>query len=176
MKVRPLLSGLAVVLLLGAEDKPTLKEFTSREGGFSVQVPGEMKETVKNVKSPGGKNEVQRTYTYAPSPNTVYLLLDRDMAALKKADAETVAKALDNSRKAAEQALKGKLLGEKKVTLGKHPGLEFQIESAQLGVYRSRVYIADGRMYQITVMGPRDVVTSKTADDYLQSFKLLDRK
>jgi hypothetical protein len=167
-----LLSGLVVVLLLGAEDKPTLKKFTSEEGGFSVQVPGDMKETVKNIKAPGGKEEMQRTYTYAPNPNTVYLILARDMAALKNASPETVNMALENGRKAAEQSLKGKLLNEKKLTLGKYPGLEFQIESAKLGVYRSRVYIVDGRMYQVTVMGPKDVVTSKTADEYMQSFKL----
>jgi hypothetical protein len=173
MKLRPLLSGLAVVLLLGAEDKPTLKEFTSRAGGFSVRVPGDMKETVKNVNAPGGKTEVQRTYLYAPSPAAVYLILDRDMSALAKANDATIQTALENGRKAAEKSLNGKLLSEKKVTLGKYPGLEFQIESAKLGIYRSRVYIADGRMYQVTVMGPKDFANSKTADEFLQSFKLV---
>ena len=175
MKARALLSGLAVVLLLGAEDTP-LKEFAPKEGGFSVRVPAEMKEAVKKVKGPGGKDEVQRTYTYAPNPSTVYLILDREMPALAKANAATVQTALENGRKAAEKSLNGKLLNEKKVTLGKYQGLEFLIESAQLGFYRSRVYIVDGRMYQVTIMGPKDVATSKAADEYLQSFKLREKE
>jgi hypothetical protein len=176
MKVRPLLSGLAVVLLLGADDPPKLKDFTPKEGGFSARVPGDMKETVKTVKGPGGKDEVQRTYAYAPNPSTVYLILDREMPALAKANAETVKLALENGRKAAEKSLNGKLLNQKKVSLGKYQGLEFLIESAKQGVYRSRVYIVDGRMYQVTILGPKDVATSKTADEYLESFKLREKE
>lgn len=176
MKVRAMLSGFVVVLLLGAEDKPTLKEFAPKEGGFSVRVPGDMKETVKKVKAPDGKDEVQRMYTFSPAPTTVYLILERDMAALANAKPATIQAALENSRKAAEESLKGKLLSEKKITLGKHPGLEFQVESAKLGVYRSRIYIADGRMYQVTVMGPKEVATSPTADEFLKSFKLVEKK
>ncbi len=172
MKIRALLSGLAVVFLLGAEDKPTLKEFAPKDAGFSVRVPGDMREAVKKVKGPGGKDEVQRTYTYAPNPSTVYLILDREMPALAKANAATIQTALENGRKAAEKSLNGKLLNEKKLSLGKYRGLEFQIESAKLGVYRSRVFIVDGRMYQVTVMGPKDAATSRTADEYLESFKL----
>ena len=56
-----------------------------------------------------------------------------------------------------------KLLNEKKVTLGKYQGLEFLIESAQLGFYRSRVYIVDGRMYQVSLTAPKEFVTSPAA-------------
>jgi hypothetical protein len=176
MKLRAMLTGLAVVLLLGADDPPTLKEFAPKEGGFTVRAPGDMKESVKKVAGPGGKDEVQRTYTYAPNPNTVYLILDREMPALAKATAATVQTALENGRKAAEKSLGGKLVKEKKVTLGPHQGLEFLIETAKQGFYRSRIYIADGRMYQITVMAPQDVATSKTADEFLESFKLREKE
>jgi hypothetical protein len=176
MKARALLTGLAVLLLLGADDPPALKEFAPKDGGFTVRAPGDMKETVKTVKGPGGKDEVQRTYTYAPNANTVYLILDREMPALARANAATVQMALENGRKAAEKSLSGKLIDSKDVKLGEHQGLEFLIDSAKQGYYRSRIYIVNGRMYQVTIMAPKDVATSKTADEYLESFKLKEKE
>ncbi len=176
MKLRALLTGLAVGLLLGADDPPTLKEFAPKDSDFTVRAPGDMKETVKKVSGAGGKEEVQRTYTYAPNPSTVYLILDREMPALAKANAATIQTALENGRKSAEKSLDGKLIEEKKVKLGEHQGLEFLIESAKQGFYRSRIYIVRGRMYQVTILGPKDAVTAKTADEYLESFKLKEKE
>jgi hypothetical protein len=174
MNLRPLLSGLAVVLLLGAEDKPTLKEFTSKEGGFSVKLPGKPKEKVQNVQAPSGKAEVQRTYVCASDPKATYYILDHGMQNLAGADRTTLNKVLEEGSKAAEKSLNGKLLNQKQVALGKYPGLEYQIESAKAGgVYRCRAYIVDGRMYLVTISGPKDLATSKTADEYLESFQLL---
>jgi hypothetical protein len=174
MNVRCLLAGLAL-LLLGAEDKPAeLKEFTSKAGGFSVKLPGEPRETLKDVKSPDGKTEVQRTYVCAPDPKTVYLVLDREMRAMANATPAAKKKILEAGRQSAEQVLMGKLLSEKEITLDKYPGLEFQIESKD-GVYRARAYIVDGRMYQVSLTAPKEVVNSKAADEYLGSFKLLKK-
>ena len=177
MKIRATLPGLVVLLLLGAEDKPAaLKEFTSAAAGFSVRVPGDMKETVKNVPSQDGKGGVRRTYICAPDPKVIYLVLQRDRPDLAKASPEAMNKALEEGSKSAEKALKGKLLGAaKKITLGKHPGREFQIESKD-GLYRSRVFVVDGRMYEVTILAPKEVATSKAADEYLDSFKLVEKK
>jgi hypothetical protein len=175
MKLRALLTGLAVVMLLGAADQPTLKEFTSKEGGFSVLLPGEPRETVKSIKAPDGKTEVQRTYVCAPDPKTVYLVLEREMRALANAGPEAAKKTLEAGCKSAEEVLKGKLISKEPITLGKHPGLEFRIESKD-GVYRARAYIVNGRMYQVTLTAPKDVVNSKAADEYLGSFKLREKE
>lgn len=171
MKIKPVLSGLAVVLLLGAEGAPALKEHTSREGGFSVRVPGDMREAVKSV-TRDGKAGTQRTYTCSPDPKVTYLVLVRDRPDLVEAGSEAVEKELEAAPRLAAQALKGKLLGEKPITLGEHPGREFQVECKE-GLYRARVYVVGGRLYEVTVLAPREVATSKTADEYLQSLKLL---
>jgi hypothetical protein len=177
MNARPLLSGLAVVLLLAAEDRPTLKEFTPKEGSFSVKLPGKPKEKVEDVQAPSGKVEVLRTYVCVPDLKTTYFIFDQGMQNLAGADDKTLNKVLEDGRKEAEKSLNGKPLNEKKVALGKYPGLEYRIESAKVGgVYRCRTYIVDGRMYQLTISGAKDVVTSKTADEYLESFKLLKKE
>lgn len=173
MKARAMLSGL-VVLLLAAEERPTLKEFTSREGGFSVRVPGEMKETVKTV-TRDGKSGEQRTYTYSPDPKVTYLVLVRDRPDLAEASTEAVEKELESAARSAAESLKGKLLSTKPITLGRYPGRELQVEPSD-GLYRARVFVAGGRLYEVTILAPKDVATAKAADEYLRSFKLRDKE
>jgi hypothetical protein len=173
MNARLLLLGLTAPLLLAAEDKPkaSLEEFTSKAGGFTVSMPGQPKETSKTSKTPSGKDSKQLTYA-VDQKSSAFLVIVTDMPDLAKADPDTLNGALERGRQAAEASIKGKLLGEKKIKLGNHPGLDFQISSPRFGIYRSRIYIADGRLYQVIVLGPKEVATSKQADEFLESFKL----
>jgi hypothetical protein len=174
MNARLLLLGLAAPLLLAAEDKPKapLEEFTSRAGGFTVLMPGKPKEKEQTVKTPAGK-EIKRLSYLIDQKTSGYLVFVSDIPGLDKADAKALDKALEDGRKRAEASTKGKLLSEKKVKLeDKHPGLEFQISRPKNGIYRSRIYIANGRLYQLVVFGPKEVATSELADKFLDSFKL----
>jgi hypothetical protein len=174
MNARLLLLGLAAPLLLAAEDKPkaALEEFTSKAGGFTVAMPGKPKETSKTSKTAAGQETKQLTWILQQK-DSAFLVIVTDVPNLAKADAATLNTVLEQGRKGAVAAMKGKLLSEKKVKLGKHPGLEFQIDAPKVGgIYRSRIYIADGRLYQVTVFGPKEVATSKQADRFLNSFKL----
>lgn len=158
----PLVLVLTVPAL--AEDKPW-KEFTSKEAGFTVLFPGKPKLS---------KQEVAGTTVLQYSVET-------DGASYAVAYAELPAKApeikkvLDGARDGAVRNTKGKLVSESEITLGKdkHPGREILVEVAENVFLRQRFFLVDGqKMPQVIVAGKKEVVSSKDADRFLDSFKL----
>jgi hypothetical protein len=146
--------------------------FTSKEGGFSVLMPGKPTEKVTTAKDPAGR-DVETTLFIVDLKTVAYLASYTERPDLATVTADGKNAALENGRDAVVKGLNGKLLTDKRITLGNNPGREFQIEVPNLGVYRSRTYLVGGRFYQVVVMGPQDVATSKAADQFLDSFKLL---
>src|SRR5262249_27644041 len=84
---------------------------------------------------------------------------------------------LDSSRDGAVTNLRGKLAGEKDIKLGKYFGREGQIEvSGGKRLFRARVFLVEQRLYQVVIFGTKKAGTSKLADRFLDSFKLVHRK
>jgi hypothetical protein len=178
MRSRLLVLALVLPLLLAArQNQPELefKEFSPEEGGFTILLPGVPKEQTRKEKGPGGKEEsTLHLFTVDLKTSTsayqVAYTVDPNLA---KADADALKGMLERVRRGAEDSLRGKLLSEKKITLEeKYPGVEIQVEIPEGRVYRSRVYVVEDRLYQMTVLGPKDVTQSKEADQFLDSFKL----
>src|SRR5262249_19416768 len=73
----------------------------------------------------------------------------------------------------ANKGTDGKLLEEKDLTVGleKYAARDVLIEKPT-GCLRNRIVIAGNRLYQVMVQGPKDVVTSPSADRYLASFEV----
>ena len=159
-----------VLTSASAQDKPAWKTFTSKEGRFSVLLPGEPKETKQNIGS-ADKMVIQTQYLIEQG-NLGYLVSFQDTPGLEKP--EMHAKVLDNGRDGAVKNLNGKLLSETKLTLDKkYIGLECLIDVPKFkGLYRLRMFIVGDRLYQLVVLGPKEVVTSKESDQYLDSFQL----
>jgi hypothetical protein len=169
MRIRYPVLLLFVPLLMAAQQAPPaveLKEFSSKEGGFTVLLPGTPSASVQK-----SKDLVNHIFVLDRKP-TAYLVAYLIDSKLSKAGADDIARTLEKARKSVEVGFKGKLLSEKKITLDKHPGIEFQLEAPAAGIYRSRAFVANDRLYQVTVLGPKDVVTSAEADKILDSFKL----
>jgi hypothetical protein len=175
MKTRLVLFGLVLPLLLAAQpEKPAveLKPFTDKEGGFSIMLPAEPKKQSLKQKGPDGKEVVNNIF-HVDQKTHAYVVAYLKDPKLAKEGKEGVEQALERARKGAEASLKAKLLEEKKVKLDdKHPGLEFQLEVPSVGVYRSRIYVVNDILYQLSVLGPKEVALSKDADQVLNSFKL----
>jgi len=73
------------------------------------------------------------------------------------------------------QRLKGsKLLTEKETKFGKYPAKEIDVESPQFGIYRTRVIFTGSRLYQVTILGPKEYQEGAEAKKFMESFKLGD--
>ncbi len=154
------------------EEKPGWKKFTSREGGFSVLMPGTPVARREAVQTPIGpiatyffSLEVQQgtnlTVSFAEVPQGLLGLEGVDDLLLTMA------------RDAAVKQVDGKLLKDEQVKLNQRiPGREFQIDVGLGAILRMRVFPVQNRIYQIVAAGPKDYATGKDADKFLDSFTL----
>jgi hypothetical protein len=145
-----------------------LGEFRSNEGRFRILLPGKPS-TQPDPQVPSMIRTVelkQRTGSY------IVAWQDLDQKGTKTSPDER----LDMACNKAAESLKGKTLSRKKIELdGKYPGRELILVGPDgKETHRDRLYLVEGRLYQVLVSGPSWWVESSTADRVLDSFHLLD--
>ena len=155
-----------------ADDPPEWKEFISKDGRFTVLMPGTPKQDMAETESDFGKGVLH--LNVAQAGPTMYGANYCDFpAAVKKAPLKQV---FDSSRDGAVTNLEGKLVSEKDVKLGEYPGREIRIDVAGgKRLFRVRVFLVDQRLYQVVVFGTKDEATSKESDKFLDSFKQAEK-
>ena len=159
-----------VPLALAAQDtKPEL--FVSKDGKFSVALPGKPAE--KKSKAKVGDGEADLHLFTVSHKGSAFIVTYSDYPKDKiGADRE---KFVADRVEANVAGLKGKVLSNEKLTLGKdkHPGREARVELGEKKqLYRARVYLVGTRVYQVVVLGPDEFVKGKEVDDYFASFKV----
>jgi hypothetical protein len=167
MNTRCATLGLIVFLMAAtsrAADPAEMKEFASKDGRFTVMMPGD-----PAITKQGGQ-----TRFLIDQGKQVLMVVYQDIPALENADAALIKKCLEGGRDAAVKNFKGKLISSTELKLGDVPGIEFQIDVPKLGVYRSRLFQVKDRLYQVTALGPKDFTDSETVESYLKSFKVTD--
>jgi hypothetical protein len=167
--------GLILSLLMIAGAKPrkdaVWKEFTSKDGGFVVTMPGTPKEDKKNRRTASGPVELVLYIVERKQEETVFVAgyCELPEAVVKGATAD---KRMEYARRRVLADIKGKLLKEKKITLGTHPGRELHIGIEGGGVVRQRLFAVKDKLYQLLVVGPKAKALSKDSDRFMDSFKL----
>jgi hypothetical protein len=154
-------------LSLGAEEE--LKTF--RGGKFSVLMPKRVKTKTPSVKTPVGEMKTTTLEGQVGETGYVVVYVDFPEAVLKFLDRQDL---LDGAGKGVVESFKGKLLDEKKITLGKagHPGRELLVQAPDDRVWiRLRIYFVGRRLYQVMVTGGEKAVKGETADSFLASFR-----
>ena len=165
--------GLTLPLMLGAghENLPAgWSVFTSKEGGFSVAVPGKPAENKQRVNTATATLEVH-LFVVEGMKDTVYVVSYSDLPAAE-IKAGTAEKRLDFARDGAVNNARGKLRTEKKITLDNHPGRELIIEAEKGVVIKMRIYAVKQRLYQAMAMGSGVFTQSKDAALFLDSLRL----
>jgi hypothetical protein len=71
---------------------------------------------------------------------------------------------------------RGKVPDLKEVKAEPHSGFEMKIADPDGGFHRVRMFQVKGRLYQITVQGPEEVVDSDDAVRFLDSFQFTEGK
>jgi hypothetical protein len=164
---------LVPLVALGAKGKKKTewKEFTSKDGGFVVTMPGDPKEEKKNRRTASGPGELILYVVERKKEETVYVAgyCELPESVIKNTPLD---KRLDYARRRVLSDLKGKLLKNKKITLGSHPGRELQIAIEGGGLVRQRLFAVKDKLYQLLVVGPKAKALSKDSDRFMDSFKL----
>lgn len=168
-------AALAASLLatLAQEEAPKLKKYKSDEGNFAILLPGVPKAQRVPVDRDNDKSARQVQYVVGEEDGA-YLVSYQDNPNLEEADEKESEEALITAQQTLGKTF-GKLLSEKPIKLlDKYPGRQFEFEiPGQKGRYRSRVYLVDGRLYQVIVVGTEAFVSTETAEAMLDSFVLL---
>jgi hypothetical protein len=173
--MRPLTIGIFVLLLAATglpaqkekdKDKDTWQKFTPKDTKIEVRFPG----TPKEIKSPSGPQYLVE----ASGGKAGYMLAYTDLPQkIDVTDKDEVKRRLDGGRDGSVKALKGKLLADKDVKVGKYPGRAYDIEMP-LGVYKARIYLTPNRLVQVIAIGPKDFTDGEDAKKFLDSLKIGD--
>jgi hypothetical protein len=166
------LAAVVIVAVSALADEPKWKEFVSKPGRFKVLMPDTPEQDSGETESDYGKGTLHMHTAQAGKALFGAHYTDFP-AAIRKLPLKQV---YDSSRDGAVANLKGKLLSEKDVKLGKYPGREIRIEvKGGARLFRARVFLVDRRLYQVVVFGTKETATSKDADRFLSSFRLVEK-
>lgn len=147
--------------------KDTWKEFTSKEGGFSVLMPKQPVKRKQTAPSDAGPINV---YMFTVNMGVVdYGVMYHDIQG-KVTDPES---SLDAARDGAVKSARGVLMTEKEISLDGNPGREIRIKARDNIIYTARIYLVRQRFYQTMVTVPEGVDVTRAARRFMDSFKLM---
>src|SRR5262245_29489764 len=164
--------GVVAVLGVATAQEVEFQQYASTDGRFKVLFPGPVKtDTVDVPAGKGSKDTLKVTIDSVElRGGTTFLVtyVDAPAGVAKQEPGPRLDKVRD-----ANKGEKGKVLEEKNLTVGieKHPARDVLIETPD-GHLRNRIVIAGPRLYQVMIRGAKDVVTSKSADRFLDSFEV----
>lgn len=155
---------------------PKLKLFAPKGAGFSLQMPDEPKENKSSVDLTVGNKKIGAieitTYSAESDGLRFDLVVSRYPAAALALAGSTPDKLLAN-RAQIETASGGKVISDKKITLGKYPGRDIlrEQEGGKESV-RVRIIQAGGQQFVLSLSGPKALVNSKDAGTFMGSLKV----
>jgi hypothetical protein len=170
--MRTLLAVAALAVGVGglvAQDdkKADAKAFESKDGKFKATFPTEPKEIKQKASG------LDLVITIAEKgKDGGYAVIYSDMPA-EVVKAAPAAKLLEGGEKGLVDNFKAKVTKSKETTFGKqkYPAREILGEKDTLHL-RVTIILADNRLYQVFVVGPKDMVTGKEADAFFESFEI----
>jgi len=161
------ISSLLLSGAVNAGQTPSTAKFTSKEGAFSVTLPGEPKESSQDMSSQNGPT-VLHIFQLEGDEGKIFFMVGYS-------DYQTplnVTTSLEGVINGQLEGLKGKLTSDKMVTVDGHPGRSVTIE-AEGGNYSSSIYIAGNRLYQVMFGMPKGETIPADGKEFLASFRIL---
>jgi len=166
-----LLVLLMVVVLIGCQ-QDAWKEFSSREGAFSILFPGTPIETIQQANTVADGIINVHIFSFEQKGSSYFVLYsDYPESVFKRKDANKI---LDDMRDSFVS--KGKLISEDIVSLDEYPGRDLRIKTLD-GKYNMNdcIYLVKNRAYQIMTMTEKDAgFSEEDLIKFLESFKILE--
>jgi hypothetical protein len=146
------------------------QDFVWWKGECVAVMPGKPQALTRTVPGPNGTT-LDLYVMYVELKTVAYLISYLENPAFKGAGAQQLEETLNRARDGAVG--KGKLLKETKIKHGPYPGRDVVVELPNNICSRSQIFVVEGKMYQLVIIGSADACQSKDADRFLDSFRLL---
>ena len=161
-------SWLCFAAVLGAQ-APEWKTYSYPADGFSASYPSAPNLQKQNVPTDAGSFEL-RAYLAQEGEAALFVGVCDYGSAVAGRSSDTV---LEGAKEGAVSNVKGRLISEKKITLGTYPGVEFEAENSTTH-FSARVYLVGTTLYQTLTAAPLGQPYPGTTR-FLDSFQLIAR-
>jgi hypothetical protein len=160
-----ILALLALVFVTGC-GTPEFRDFSSPEGRFKVQMPGDPQ--VQSQTTAG----IEAKLFVLDAGSHAYTVAYSDLPMGAHEPAAMIKTRLDGARDGFVRSVGGQLKKSSEITLQQeYPGREFQADVPQKGIsMRVRVYLVGPRLYQAIVGGSESWIYSEDANRFIDSF------
>ncbi|WP_414754118.1 hypothetical protein [Anabaena sp. CCY 9910] len=154
------------------------KLFTAPDGRFSVLMPGIPKQDSQTQKTYMGEINLEVFLAQPPKQEVAYLVVYNEFPHSygKITDPQEI---LNNVRDMALKTTQSNLLNQRNIRSSNgHPGKEIAYINSGGKITRSRIYLAEGRLYQVMAITTKKQQQNlaKTITGYLNSFHLVLKK
>lgn len=161
----------AAAFLPAAVAGPGAETYTPKDGGYSAKFPGKPMEVAQKPKTPAGELDVQLA-VFATSKGEAFVTAYHEVPGGGTVPADTAKDFLAgvlNGLKGDGKIVKSEdtAFGEKKLA-----AKSFTIEKPKQQFVRGFVVVAEARVFQVMVIGPKSFTEGKEAKAFLASFVL----
>ncbi len=150
--------------------KQTFEKFTSKDGKYSVMFPGKPQLQKQNARTEVGNIQINMNIV-AIGNDAAFIVGHNDYPdAVRNADSGQLLEGARNGNKGKD----GEIVEDEAIKFGpdKLPGRRFLIKKPGDIYMKNMIVLKGTRMYQVMLIGKKDVVESKEADKYYKSFEL----
>jgi len=158
--------------------QPQWKPFTSPDGRFTVLMPGMPKKESQTQKTYMGEIDLQIFAAQPPKQEVAYLVVYNDFPH-SYGQMTNPQEILNNVQEMALKTTQSNLISHRNIRSSNgHPGKEFAYINVGGKITRTRIYLAEGRLYQVMAITSKKQQKNlaKTITGYLNSFQIVLKK
>ncbi|MEA5579040.1 hypothetical protein [Anabaena sp. UHCC 0451] len=158
--------------------QPKWKVFTPPDKSFQILMPGRPKTKTQVQKTYMGEIKLQLFVAQPPAQEVAYLVTYNEFP-YSYAKMTSPQKILNQAQSNTLKATQSNLISERNIRSSNgHPGKEIQYVDSAGKVTTNRMYVAEGRLYQVMaiVSKKQRSTLAKTMTGYLNSFQLVVRR
>ena len=155
--------------------QPQWRVFTAPDRRFTVLMPGQPERDTQIQKTHMGEINLEMFVAQPPNQEVAYLVVYNDFP-YNYGQMTTPQTILNNARDMALKTTQSNLISQRNIRSSNgHPGKEIEYVNAGGKITRNRMFVADGRLYQVMaiVSKKQQPTLARTITGYLNSFHLV---
>jgi hypothetical protein len=158
--------------------QPQWKSFTPPDGRFTILMPGQPEKNSETQKTYMGEINLEMFVAQPPKQEVAYVVVYNDFPYSygQMTNPQTI---LNNARDMALKTTQSNLISQRDIRSSNgHPGKEMVYVNTGGKITRSRMYVAEGRLYQVMAITSKkqQQTLSRTITGYLNSFHVVLKK